>query len=104
LKDKKIEDIKKKVITGAKFVVIYIGIIFVLAILSNTNQYSYISAEQGATAWFRSTNGLGHALVFLLPLFILFYVRDKKNGYLFYIVVIGALDLAIGTKACYYSC
>lgn len=103
LKDKKTADITKKIITGAKSIVIYIGVIFVLAILSNTSQYSYVSAEQGLTAWFRSTNGLGHALVFLLPLFILFYLRDKKNKYLFYIVVISILDLLIGTKACYYG-
>ncbi len=102
-KDESIDYIKKTIISGAKFIVIYIGAIFVLAILSNTTQYSYSSAEQGLTAWFRSTNGLGHALVFLLPLFILFHIRDKKNNYLFYIIVISILDLLIGTKACYYG-
>jgi hypothetical protein len=103
LKDKRIEDIRKKIITSAKIIVIYVVVIFVLAILSNTSQYSYASAEQGLTAWFRSTNGLGHALVFLLPLIILFYVKDKKHKYLFYIIVISILDLMIGTKACYYG-
>lgn len=103
MKDKKINDIQKKVITGVKLIVIYVGIIFLLATLSNTNQYSYSSAEEGMTAWIRSTNALGHALVFLLPLFILFYVRDKKINYLFYIIVITILDLLIGTKACYYG-
>lgn len=103
LKNKKIDDIKKKIISGAKSVVIYIGIIYFLAIVSNTSQYSYIYSEQGITAWFRSTNGLGHALVFLLPIFISFHIKDKKNSYLFYIIVISILDLLIGTKACYFS-
>lgn len=103
LKNKNIEDIKKQIIIGAKVSVIYVAIIFALAILSNTSQYSYATVEQGLTAWFRSTNGLGHALVFLLPLFILFYVEDKTHKYLFYIIVISILDLLIGTKACYYG-
>lgn len=103
LKDKKISDINKVIIKSAKACVIYIGIVFILAVLSNTSQYSYEAYEQGITAWFRSTNGLGHSLVFLLPLFVLFYVKDKKNKYLFYIIVISILDLVIGTKACYYG-
>lgn len=102
-KDKNINDIKKKVIKGLKVVVIYIAIIFLLAILSNTTQYSYNNAQKGMTGWIQSTNGLGHALVFLLPLFILLYVKNKKHTYLFYIVIIAVLDLLIGTKACYYG-
>ena len=103
LKDKKVIDINKKIIKSAKACVIYIAIIFVVAVLSNTSHYSYEAYEQGITAWFRSTNGLGHALVFLLPLFILFYVKEKKKRYLFYIIIISILDLVIGTKACYYG-
>lgn len=103
LKDKRIVDINKKIMKSAKACVIYISIVFVVAVLSNTSHYSYEAYEQGITAWFRSTNGLGHALVFLLPLFILFYVKEKKNKYLFYIIIISILDLVIGTKACFYG-
>ena len=103
IKKNNINDIKKKIITVAKSIVIYVGIMFFLAAISNTNQYSYTYVEQGVTAWIRSTNALGHALVFLLPLFMVCYIRDKKNNYLFYIIVIAILDLLIGTKACYYG-
>lgn len=103
IKNKNVNDIKKKIIAGMKFIVIYVGIIFLLAVISNTSQYSYVTAEQGLTAWIRSTNALGHALVFLLPLFILFYIKDRKNNYLFYIIVITVLELLIGTKACYFG-
>ena len=102
-KSRKVKDIQKRIINSAKAIVIYIGIVFVLAVLSNTSQYSYVTYEQGITAWFRSTNGLGHALVFLLPLFVLLYIKDKKINYLFYIIVISILDLVVGTKACYYG-
>lgn len=102
-KGKDTTDIKNKIIKSAKAVVIYVGIIFLLAIISNTNQYSYVTEEQGLTAWIKSTNALGHALVFLLPLFVLLYIQDKKYNYLFYIIVIATLDLLIGTKACYYG-
>ncbi len=103
IKDKDITFIQKKIISVVKSITIYLVIIFVLAALSNTNQYSYIIAKQGVTGWIRSTNGLGHALVFLLPLFVLLYVKDKKHRYLFYIIGIAILDLLIGTKACYYG-
>jgi len=102
-KNKKVIDIKDKIIKALKFIVNYIFIIFILSIISNTSQYSYYNADQGLTGWFKSTNGLGHALVFLLPLFILFYIKNKKNKYLYYIIVISFLDLLIGTKACYYG-
>lgn len=103
IKNKNINDIKKKIIKGMKFIVIYVGITFLLAYISNTSQYSYVTVEQGLTGWIRSTNALGHALVFLLPLFILFYIKDRKNNYLFYIILITVLDLLIGTKACYFG-
>lgn len=103
IKNKSIDNIQKKIIAGAKFIIIYLGIIFLLATISNTHQYSYLTADQGITAWIISSNALGHALVFLLPLFILFYVKDKKQSYLFYIVVIVVLELLIGTKACYFG-
>ncbi len=103
LKNRNVDDIKKKIIKGSKAIVIYLGISFLLAYISNTNQYSYDYAEQGLTGWIRSTNGLGHALVFLLPFFILSYLKERKNSHLFYIVIIIALELLIGTKACYFG-
>lgn len=103
IKKESIHDIKKKIIKVMKIIVIYIGVTFLLSYISNTMQYSYIYPEQGLTGWIRSTNALGHALVFLLPLFILFHIKDEKNNYLFYIIVIVFLDIKIGTKACYFG-
>ena len=42
-------------------------------------------------------------LLFLLPLFVSLYIKDKGYKYLFYIIVIGLIDLLISTKACYYG-
>lgn len=103
MKNKSVDDIQTKIIKGIKTIVIYLGVMFLLAIISNTSQYSYNSAEKGLTGWIRSTNALGHSLVFLLPLFILLYIKDRKNNYLFYIIVIIILDLLVGTKACYFG-
>ena len=103
LKDKEFKQVKKKFIAGIKTIVYYVGIIYLIALLSNTNVPSYSSTEHGLSGWFKSTNGFGHAFVFLLPLFVSLYIKDKGYKYLFYIIVIGLIDLLISTKACYYG-
>jgi len=97
---KKIDVILEKVL---KAIVIYISIIFLLSIFTDTYFLTYNFFDQGISGWFSASNALGHFLIMTLPVLVYFYFKEKKDDLIIYIFLTITLMLLLGTKATYYA-
>ena len=97
------DQIEKKVRSSLNIFIIIIIFNFIFAYLTDTFTYSYYYSQAGFSGWYIITNGIGHSLLFLLPLYMIYYIKDSNYKSLLYIIAITVIGLLIGTKAFYFS-
>ncbi len=84
-----------------KIPVIYIGVVFIIALLSQTSVLSYAaSARIGVSGWYVSSNSIGHLLTATFPILLYYFINNLKNKWLWLAIILSIFaQFAIGTKA-----
>lgn len=84
-----------------KIPIIYIGIVFIIALISQTSVLSYAtSAKIGVSGWYISSNSIGHLLTVSFPILLYYFINNLKNKWLWLAIALSIFaQFAIGTKA-----
>jgi len=85
--------------------IIYIGIVFIVALISQTAVISYGDTSKiGMSGWYVSSNSIGHLLTITFPILVYYLLNNVKNKVLWLALILSLFaQFAIGTKAPFFG-